>query len=648
MIQQIEKINPRLVLSKVKPKIIDQTNEDRYSESKKVRLEQFHDAWNALSPWRRERMKWARYYNGDQLLELVTDDNGRTVTEAEYISGQGKVPLKQNIIKPVCTSIVGQFRADRGKPVITAIGKGKEKQSGMLSQALQSALDYNDTKELDAAALTEKLVSGLPIQRITHGYWPEDRRYDVLVENINPNFVFFNPDVDDVRWRNLTLIGRIIDISYGGLLTAFGSSPQKIDVLKEVYGRNDRYKYISTFNTFDPNKHYSLDFYVPHDLSLCRVIEAWELKTIEVLEIHDWMDGTLKEFDGTLDDVAKLNEYRKQKYMAAGFPETEVPVMEAKKIIKQRWFYGFYSPWGDVLDEGETPYWHGSHPFVLAPNISVDKKMTGLVHDLYDQQRQINRLFTLQDFILGTSAKNTLIVDEASLNGQNIDDIADDYRRVGGVIVLKLKDGAKPPFEIGKNVANLGINEMIQYQLKLVQDISGVHPSMQGQRATSGTPASAIAQEAQNSSMNLKPILESFNTFRKDRNEKVLKTIQQFYNDKRWLSVAGQGYSSDMMQYDPEMVKDVEFSLVIAQGSDSPVYRGIIDEQLKEFLMGGLIDFPTYLQNTSLPFAETLLESIKQQSPQQQQQAMQGLQADPSLQADPNALRLMEKAVAGR
>ena len=96
------------------------------------------------------------------------------------------------------------------------------------------------------------------------------------------------------------------------------------------------------------------------------------------------------------------------------------------------------------------------------------------------------------------------------------------------------------------------------------------------------------------------------------------------------------------------MVKDVEFSLVIAQGSDSPVYRGIIDEQLKEFLMGGLIDFPTYLQNTSLPFAETLLESIKQQSPQQQQQAMQGLQADPSLQADPNALRLMEKAVAGR
>jgi len=647
MIQQIEKINPRLVVSKVKPKIIDQSSEDRQSESKTIRLEQYHDAWNALSPWRRERMKWARYYNGDQLLELVTDDSGVSVTEAEYISSQGKVPLKQNVIKPVCTSIIGQFRADRGKSVIVGRGKGLEKQTTILSNALQSALDYNDVKELDAAALTEKLISGLPIQRITHGYWPEDRRYDILVENINPNFVFFNPDVDDVRWKNLTMIGRIIDIAYGGLLTAFGGSPEKIEKIKEIYGRNDRYKYISTYNTFDPNKNYSLDFYIPHDLSLCRVIEAWDLKTIEVLEIHDWMDGTNKEYDGSMDDVKQLNEYRKQKYMSAGYPESEVPLLEAKKVVKQRWFYGFYSPWGDVLDEGETPYWHGSHPFVLPPNQSVDKKMTGLVHDLYDQQRQINRLFTLQDFILGTSAKNTLIVDEASLNGQNIEDIADDYRRVGGVIVLKLKDGAKPPFEIGKNVANLGINEMIQYQLKLVQDISGVHPAMQGQRAAAGTPASAIAQEAQNSSMNLKPILESFNTFRKDRNEKVLKTIQQFYNEKMWMAVNGQGTATDVMQYDPDMVRDVEFSLVIAQGADSPVYRGIIDEQLKEFLMAGLIDFPTYLQSTSLPFAETLMESIKK-GPEQQQQAIQGLQADPSLQADPNAMRLMEKAVAGR
>lgn len=648
MIQNIEKINPRLVLSKVKPKVIDQVAEERYSENRKIQLEAYHDAWSSLSIWRSDRAKWARYYNGDQLHERVTNDIGESMTEAEYISEQGKVPLKQNVIKPVCNSIVGQFRSDRGKTVIIGRGKGLGEQTTMLSNALQSALDYNDVKEMDAASLTEKLISGLPIQRITYGYWPEDRKYDIVLETVNPNFIFFNPDVDDVRWRNLTMIGRIIDTSYGNLLTAFGHDPKKMKIIEEVYGRNDRYKYISTFNTFNPEKNYSLDFYVPHDLSKCRVIEAWELKTIKVLEIHDWMDGTLKEFDGTTEDVDALNEYRKQKYLAAGYPETEVPLLEAKMTIKQRWFYGFYSPWGDVLDEGETPYWHGSHPFVLAPNLSVDRKMTGLVHDLYDQQRQINRLFTLQDFILGTSAKNTLILDEASLNGQNPEDIASDYRRVGSVIVLKLKEGAKPPFELGKNVANLGINEMIQYQLKLVQDISGVHPAMQGQRATAGTPASAIAQEAQNSSMNLKPILESFNTFRKDRNEKVVKTIQQFYTDKRWLAINGQGYS-EPIQYDPDMVRDTEFSLVIAQGADSPVYRGMIDEQLKEFLMSGLIDFPTYLQNTSLPFAETLLESLKSnQNPEQQQQAIAGMQNDPNLQADPNALRLMEKAVAGR
>lgn len=649
MIQNVSKINPRVTISKVKPKLAEEEYVDNsITTDIRRRLDDFHQAWLSLSTWRNDRRKWAMYYNGDQLKEFVTDDNGNTVYEDMYISAQGKVPLKQNVIKPVFNSIVGQFRSDRGKSIVMSRTRDKGKETEMLTNALQSALEKNDTKELDHESLVEKLISGLPIQRISFGYWPEERNFDVIIENVHPNNIFFNGDVEDVRWKDLRLIGRIIDTSFDNLIVAFGKKKGKSELIRNIYQHRDKYKYWSNYDTFSTEKKHRMDFYMPDDDNKCRVIEAWELKAVKVIIVHDWGKGKEFEFDGTIKDVERINLSRIKKYTAAGIPENEVPLWEARYEYRQRWFYGFYSPWGHVIDEGETPYWHGSHPFVLGPKHAVDGRLTGLVHDLYDQQRQINRLLQLQDFILGTSAKNTLIIDEASLNGQDPGDIAEDYRRVGGVIVLKLKDGAKPPFELGGKIANLGINDMIQIQLKLIQDISGVHPALQGQQAQAGTPASRVITEAQNSSINIKPILEPFNTFRKDRNEKVLKTIQQFYNEPRWITISGSGYNDTAKLYDPEAVRDVEFDMIISQSADSPVYRNIIDETLKELLMNNMIDLETYLINTSIPYADTLLETIRNNKGNidgNPQEVINKMQQDPNLQGSKEAQDMLMKAI---
>lgn len=650
MIQNIEKINPMLVNSRIKPKKLPTEIfgvKDEYSENKRKKLDYYYSLWLGLTKWRSDRMKWAKYYNSDQWHETITDDSGNSVTEEEYISSQGKIPLKQNLIKPIFNSIIGQFRSDRGKTVVVSRIRDKAKETEMLSNALQAALEYNDIREVDVASLIEKGISGLCIQRISHNYWPEDRRWDALVETVNPNFIFFNGDSQDPRWRDLTCIGRIIDTTYGKVLSAFGKTPEKAKRIYDIYQNPDRYRqYSRVYDSFDQEKYYRMDFFTPDELSKCRVIEAWELKVKNVIVAHDWLDGTQKEFDGTMKDIEYLNQYRRDKYMAAGIDPSEAPPIEAWEEYRERWYYGFYSPNGDILEEGESPYWHGSHPFVLPPNHMVDGKLSGLVDDLYDTQRQINRLLALQDFILGTSSKNTLIVDEDSLNGQSIEDIASEYVKVGGVIALKLRDGAKPPFELGHNAANLGIADMIQMNMKIMQDISGVHPALQGQQAQSGTPASRVITEAQNSSLNLKQFLESFNTFRKDRNEKVLKVIQQFYNEPRWLAISGTSYTDTAKLYEPDMVRDIEFDLTITQSADSPVYRNIIDESLKEFLMNGLIDFETYLSNTSLPYADTLLESVRNRKEQAQTDpngAIAGLQHD--IPANPQAMGMLQKAV---
>jgi hypothetical protein len=619
MITELKHINTELVRSKM-PGMPESKKDFPVTDFSRRKLDQFYQYWVALQENRVNWQKWAKYYTGDQWHEYISDGAGGYITESEYISNQGKIPLQQNIIKPTCNSIIGQFRSNKSNSVIVPRMKDKAKESEMLSNALQYVHTLNSMREMDAAALEQKLVTGLPVQMIRYKYLEEEKRYDVWVDNLNPHTMFFNPDVIDVRGADIRVIGRIIDLTFPELVIAFGQNNRNvIRQLKDIYQHRDDMDYIAN-EGLTSQRIYDTDFFLPKDFTKCRVIEAWEKVPVMRTRVHDEADGSLNITEYTLEEIEYMNKKRVEKYMAAGKDPSSARLMDAQEIIVRVWHYQFLSPFGHILMEGESPYWHGSHHFVMPLFQLYDGKLNSFVADLIDQQRYINRLITLWDFILGTSAKNTLVLDTDSLNGQNPEDIADDYREVGGVIVLKLKDGAKPPFELGKNAANLGITEMIKLHMELIQDISGVHASLQGKQARSGVPASLYAQEAQNASVNIKSILDSFNVFRKDRDEKVLKTIQQFYNEPRWIAVSGADYEDSAQLYEPKDVQDLEFTLEIAQSADSPVYRGIIDEQLKEFLMAGLIDFETYLKNTNLPFSQKILEDVRKAK----EEAMQG------------------------
>jgi hypothetical protein len=74
------------------------------------------------------------------------------------------------------------------------------------------------------------------------------------------------------------------------------------------------------------------------------------------------------------------------------------------------------------------------------------------------------------------------------------------------------------------------------------------------------------------------------------------------------------------MEYDPELVDGFDFDLVVTPGNSTATYRQMMDKMLYDLLTGGAINIEMFLENTTLPFAGKLLESIKQQ----QQDIMQG------------------------
>ena len=244
----------------------------------------------------------------------------------------------------------------------------------------------------------------------------------------------------------------------------------------------------------------------------------------------------------------------------------------------------------------------------------VQGRLGNFVEQFIDQQRAINRTATLIDFIRSTSSKGVLVVDDDAFESMSREEVIDEYVRYNGVLFVKLKpgqsiDGVVRQYNSGAAVA--GDFELLNLQLRLINEISGVNSAIQGQPPHAGTPASLYAQQVQNSSLNLKGLLDGFRTFRRRRDAKVMKTLQQYYTDSRYIDLAGAQYSEESKWYDPQKVQDCELDITISEGYNTPAYQMLANDFLMELFRANALDVKTMLENSSFPFAPKILEAIK-------------------------------------
>ena len=304
-----------------------------------------------------------------------------------------------------------------------------------------------------------------------------------------------------------------------------------------------------------------------------------------------------------------------------GMPVEEIPLIETEKFIDNYWYYSFLSPSGHVLLEGETPYEHKSHPYTIKLYPFINGEVHSFTSTFIDQQRYINRLITLNDFILRTSAKGvTLVPEDCIPDHMTPEEFAEKWTSVDGLIIYQPKAGSNLKPEIfHNNSTNIGINEMLQLQLGLIDRISSVTGALQGKEAASGTSAARYGMEAQNATTALAAILKTFTSFTEDIAKKKVKIIQQYYEDGRYISTSTN--SSDITQYDAVSARDVEYFISIRESSATPVYRMMVNDWLKELWAGsnGLITVQDLLRYGDFPFADKLLQDIEERQSQVQQ-----------------------------
>ena len=574
--------------------------------------------WMAMWKFREDRALNKKYAYGDQLSEIVHVD-GETMTEEAYIKKQGGVPLTMNLIRRQIKTVIGTFREQASEPLCMARDRDEQTEAETLSVLLQYNMQLNRMGEMQARTMEEMTIGGLIDHRLSYG-WRNDRM-DCWTDNVPPDTAILDSNMRDIRGWDCAFIGQIHDLNYNEVCSKLAKTPADYQSISNIYAaaravRGGQYSWEDFGYSHDSIRY---DFLQSMDSSRCRVIEVWRKESKPRYRCHDWLTADPYTVEvGNIDRIIAENNRRKAQAMQEGIPEEEVPLITYKWFIDTYWHYYFLSPFGDILDEGDSPYAHKSHPYVFKAYPFIDGEIHSFVSDLRPLQRYNNRLLMLNDMIMRSSSKGLLLVPSGSLTeGLTEEKIGKIWAKPNGVLVVDSDKFGNLPQQINSSVTNIGIHEMLSLNLKFFEDI-GVNNALQGKASFAGESGTHAQIMAQNASTTLVDILESFNDFQCEEAYKIVKNIQQFYDEKKVLAIVGR--TAKGVPVNANKVLTIETDVSIAQGKKTPAYRMLANDFYVTLFNQQAINTEQLLESViDIPGADELLQKLRSQRQQIEQ-----------------------------
>jgi hypothetical protein len=580
--------------------------------------------WDGLGEYRTRRATAGDTRRGHHWNRRMTDpDNpGRTITEKEYIERQGRTAWKMNHTSPTIRRLVGEYLQNRSERMAYAVDRKDDAACEMMTESLRSVRRVGQVRTLETSQLEEHVLSGMHVWRAGVRYAEEYDRDEIAVESVDPDRVFFNRDISDRRLTGLRRIGELHDVSFGELCAAFamgedGSLDEaRVEALRHIYTHPDELSE-ATYRRAD------IAFDLPAHAGLCRVIEVWRLEW----RTRTWCHDPEAAFYGPcpLSDAEVVMEN-------AARADAGAAQIETQRRAERVWCYYQLSPLGHVLDSGETPYNHQEHPYVVGFAQWWKQEWWGLVEDIEDPQRLVNRMTTAVDHMMAAAAKGVLVVDEETVERSklSLDTIASEWTRFNGVIALKLRQGQHANQAVQQITAQAvpgAVFQWIAAQKDWIKELSGVGDASMGEAPTAGTPAALYQQQQIQASLVTLIFFDTFFQSLYQLDKKVLKLVVQYYGP-RMVS----GERGSMVQFDPARVRDLEWDVALADAGDTAVHRAMFEDQLMGFMQGGHVTFRQALEMSAHPRAGQLLKLIDRTNPLiQNATALQG--ADPQLSA---------------
>ncbi len=417
-----------------------------------------------LCKMRLNRSRLKKFTYGRQWDDPVTYSTSSRLTEGEAMWQQGRSPVTNNLIRQMVKTVVGRFRSLRPS-----------------------------TTECEARALEEFLISGMAAVRVRAKGEPPGP----AMANVSPDRIFYSPflesDASDCR-----LLGMLHDFSPAELLRRFaqGRDPETV---WDVFSRR---KPVEPY-AFTPPPRWEYGQEAPE--GLFRVAEVWRRSPVTLLRVFDPASGALVEGECTRGARGRLKAIGRRRAPQG------LPALRHDIRVDDGWEHTWLGPGGEVLLRERLPESQGP-ALRLRFYPMIDGEVHSLVEDVISQQKLVNRLVTMLDEMLAASAKGVVLYPTDQIpEGMSWSDLRRMWSTPGSILPFKRTSKTVMPREVQGAPATAGATQLLDTQLNLFQEVSGMPaPLRSGGRTVS---AEALEADSQRASLAMLDLLSAFEDF---------------------------------------------------------------------------------------------------------------------------------------
>ena len=580
-------------------------------------LEQCHALWNNLEDFRERRARAMRWVDGDQWGDMISV-KGKTMAERDYITSVGNVALQTNQIKRLVETIAGGYVKQQNEPICKARAREEQVYGELMTTCLQANWQMNDMPIIIDAAIKEVLIGGWATVREAYEY--RNGELDTWTDICHPNYMFFDSTMKDPRYYDMELIGEIHDVTFGRFCEKFAHSRADVDKFKEWYGDPASPLHYGAVVEDVNEKHNATEmtFYTPKDSSLCRVYEVWRKESRDRYRVHDENTGELYVINADdSESIANIEaENKRRKALAAeqGWGMDEIPLIHYKEnfFVDTYWYGRFLTPQGYILWEGESPYENRRCPYTTIILPMTDGKIVSYISDAIDQNRYINRMLTLYDWMQRAGLKGVTYVPKNIVpDDMTSEEFAEQLTSIDGVVFYEpKKEGLKPETFYG-HTGTINLAEIVKMMKELMESGTSVSAAIRGEQPKSGTAAALYAQQTENSATPLASLMMRFGVFVRSIAKLKLVNIQQFYTPERYEEIAGQiSQLVNTQEINFRLAGNLEYDLSVVQSTATPTFRAFKTDILMQFAQAGFIPPRFVFEFGDIPGADEILQRL--------------------------------------
>lgn len=575
----------------------------------------FRASASATNDWRRKAREDCEFYTG----KGQWNEADKTSLEEK-----GKPAVTINRIKPLINVLSGYQRLNRYDIDFLPRTNDDMELAGVRKGVTKYIMDASDYDNEESDVFFDGAVTGIGWFEVGYKFDYVTMDGDAFIRRVSPFNIYPDSESRDKYFRDMRYIIRARWVDKAELKKVYPDKAQEIEAQNDVYAKEED-------ETGDNRLWYQA---TTQKIRLC---ECW-YKEASTKRMYILNDGS------TVDKVVP------EMLLAGQIVDViEVPTNEVRMI-------SFFD--NVVLEDIPSPYEHGEFPFVpfVGYYLGEDDIPAGIVRDLKDPQREINKRRSQGLHILNSQANSGWIAEEGSMSKEQESALKNSASTPG--VVLKVGTGALTSGRLQRlepQQAPVNVMQATQEATAELPAISGINEALMGTDISNTASGRAIELKQKQS---ITHIAILFDNLRYSKKQIVYRlwgkrgakgVIPQYYTEQKTYRIIG---ASGDMQFvtvnqqqqtvDPQTMQTIsttlndlsqgEFDVVIADSPATATQRTtqfytLVDAVSKLGIPGDLV-FDILLDLSDVAQKEEIKKRYVERQQQSAQAAQQQQQAE--------------------